>query len=152
MGAGASQSTPIAATPTAPPILLNNIRNNNAKKLRNAEQRVHNAEKRLNNIERSHVSNQNSKVKENARKTNLNTKIASELSNYNKLTPEDKKQFIARQAPNVSRALMHFNNLDPAVKKAIIKQQPSLGGRMKIRTYRATKKAHKNRHRHSRHN
>ena len=84
-------------------------------------------------------------------KAKKNTTIAKELSNYNKLTPEGK--IIAKQKnPNIANALSNFNKLHPLVKEAIITQNPHVGGRMKLKKHGATKKARKNRARHSRRN
>ena len=86
-----------------------------------------------------------------ARKAKLNANIAKELYNYNKLTPEGK--IIAKQTnPKIANALSTYNKLHPLVKKAMATQNSFVGGRMKTRKRRATKKAHKNSRRHSRRN
>ena len=86
-----------------------------------------------------------------ARKAKLNTNIAKELSNYNRLTPEEK--IIAKQTnPKIANALSNFNKLHRSVKNAIITQNPHVGGKIKTRKHRATKKAHKNKRCYSRRN
>ena len=142
MGAGASQSkSEDLYTPTAPP-----LSNNNAKKLRNAEQRVHNADKRLKNIENSRAASAPFKWSNAAQKAINNDRKTKE----NALKPMSHESM-----------LHHYNMLSPGVKNAIKRgntralltesNQPA-GGGMKLKKRRATKKAHKNKRRHSRRN
>ena len=148
MGAGASQSKPEdlyvgISTPTAPPLPPNN-----AKKLRNAEQRVRNADKKLKNIENSRVAPAPAPFKW--------SNAAQKAINNDRKTKEN-----ALKPMSYESMLHHYNMLSPGVKNAIKRgntralltesNQPS-GGGMKLKNRRATKKAHKNSRRHSRRN
>jgi len=74
-------------------------------------------------------------------------------SNNANIARKAKLNNIAKQTnPKIANALSNFNKLHRSVKNAIITQNPHVGGRMKTRKRRATKKAHKNKRRHSRRN
>jgi hypothetical protein len=88
--------------------------------------------------------------KEQSRKATLNKNIARELSNFNKLSYNNQSNIIAKETnPRIARSLSNFRNSIPGIKAAIIEQKslvPIIGGRMKTRKHKATKKAHKRRH------
>jgi hypothetical protein len=161
MGAGASQSKNEdlyavgMRTPTAPPLSNNNAnktRRNTEQRVRNAEKRVSNANKKLRNIENSRVTPAPHKW----------SPLAQSIINKNRNNKEK-----AKKGLSVQNTLKYFNQLSPEVKNAIITNNPRVlltepaklnsrnvpqGGGMKTRKRRVTKKAHKNKRRHSRRN
>jgi hypothetical protein len=85
--------------------------------------------------------------KEQARKAKLNNNIAYELSKFNKLSYKNQSNIIAKETnPRIARSLSNFRNSIPGIRAAIITQNPHVGGRIKTRKHKATKKAHKRRH------